>query len=567
MRSVESLAGSPASAIRGAAAHAVLQVLRDRGVDVIFTCPGSTEAAVLDASTAYPEIRFVLVTHESIAIAAADGYARVTGRPAVAYLHTNVGLGNGIAHLDLARLARSPVVVLNGLKSTAVANRGGFTTAAHPRDPVRDLVVFDRVALRAEEVAEDLVRALNAATAEPGGPVYLGLPQDLMEAEGAVAVPALARRAVRARRRPDPASVGAAARALAAARRLVIVAGSEVPRAGAREALLALAERLDAPILLEDRRTLQWNGVPAHGPRFAGFYGAQHPAVAEADAIFFAGMHAIMEYDAPKVPAVPHGATIVHLASDPADVAHVDPADVALVGNARLGLEDLLTALPPDDDGRASRGAFARGAVAAYAASLAVRRARARDGAAREPLAVPAVMDRLAALLPDDCVVVGQATTAGTSLLELAIAGSGRTYHTTAGGSLGWGMGAALGIALGTPGERVFCFVGDGVLQFGIQALATAAALGLPVVFVVNDNGSYAAVRDALVRYRGVRDGPFPGCDIAGPDYAAVARAFGVRGLRVERLAELDDAVAAVLRDDGPSLLAIRTDPDAAGHG
>jgi thiamine pyrophosphate-dependent acetolactate synthase large subunit-like protein len=223
-----------ASLAKGAPARAVFEVLRAWGVDHVFTCPGSTEAAFLDASGDYPDVRLVLVTHESIAIAAADGYTRVTGRPAVAYLHTNVGLANCVAHLDCVQLARSPVVILNGMKSTEIQNRGGFTTASHQRDYVRQHVVYDRIALRPDQVAEDLVRALKAATAEPGGPVYLGLPQDIMESPVPLTIPDVKRRRVAARRRPDPESVAEAARRLSAARRLIIVAGSEVARHGAQ---------------------------------------------------------------------------------------------------------------------------------------------------------------------------------------------------------------------------------------------------------------------------------------------------------------------------------------------
>jgi len=96
---------APERPVRSAGAHAVLRVLADWGIDVVLTCPGSTEGALLDLSREYPGIRVVLATHESVAVAAADGFARACGRPAVAYLHTNVGLANGIAHLSCAQRA------------------------------------------------------------------------------------------------------------------------------------------------------------------------------------------------------------------------------------------------------------------------------------------------------------------------------------------------------------------------------------------------------------------------------------------------------------------------------
>lgn len=567
MQSLERPAAAAADErVRGAGAHVVLRTLLAWGIDLVFTCPGSTEAAFLDASLQYPDLRLVLVTHESIALAAADGYARATGRPAVAYLHTNVGLANAVAHLHCAQLARSPVVILNGMKATPIQNRGGFTTVPHPRDYVRQHVVLDRVALSPEAIGDDLVRALKAATAEPGGPVYLGLPQDLMEAEGPLAIPDVARHRVDGRRRPAPEAVAAAARALTAGRKVVVVAGSEVAASGAQGELLALAERLDAPILLEDRRTLETCGVPPNGPRFAGFYGPRHPAVRAADVIFLAGMGTISEFDPPREPTVPTAATILHLCSDPGEIAKVDPADVALVGDARLALVDLLAALPGEAAGRAERGAFCVETTAAYREGARELHAKAAARAAQKPIAVSALMHALDELLEPDALVVGDATTSGTALLNLVVAGSRRTYIKSSGGSLGWGVGAALGVQLAAPDRRVVCVCGDGVFQFGIQALWTAAALPLPITFVVIDNASYGAVKAALKRYRhGAQEGPFPGTDLRGPDYATIGSGFGARSFRVGELGELRAALEQARAHDGPSLICVRTDPADTG--
>ena len=161
--------------------HALLDTLVTWGVDRIFCCPGSTEAALLDALVTRDDVELVLVTHESVAVAAAEGQARLTGRPSVAYLHTHVGMANAVAHLVSAQHAHAPVIVLNGLKPASLAGRGGFTTAAHPTDLVRQHVRWAWQSVRTEDVPGDLDRALHAAVAEPAGPVWLGLPQDLLE--------------------------------------------------------------------------------------------------------------------------------------------------------------------------------------------------------------------------------------------------------------------------------------------------------------------------------------------------------------------------------------------------
>ncbi len=544
---------------KGAPARAIFEILRAWGIDVVFTCPGSTEAAFLDAARHFPDVRLILVTHEAVALSAADGFTRATGKPAVAYLHTNVGLANAIAHLDCAQIARSPVLILNGMKSTEIQNRGGFTTASHQRDYVRQHVVFDRVALRAEAIADDLVRALKAATAEPGGPAYLGLPQDLLEADVVVRTDNLDHRKVEAIRRPDPESIAKAASALAGSKALIIVAGTDVARVDARRELLQLADRLDATVMLEEGRTMECNGVPAIGPRFAGYYNPRLPAVQRADVIFFAGAPSIMEFNAARVPNIAGSAVFVHLHPDPEEIGKVDRADVALVGNTRLALQDILSALPvclrPDSD----RADFSKRASAAYRDASGQKRLLAKAKGQQVPIHVDALAQELHELLDDDCLIIGQPTTAGPAVLDLILADSHRTLDKTSGGSLGWAMGAAVGAALAR-GKRIYCIIGDGTFQFGIQALATAVSFELPITYIINDNQYYLAVKDALEEYRGeTNTGPWPGTDIAGPNYATIAHGFGAHGILVERLSELAPAIKAANDRKGPSVVSVRT--------
>jgi thiamine pyrophosphate-dependent acetolactate synthase large subunit-like protein len=547
------------------AAHAIFAQLRDWAIDLVFTCPGSTEAAVLDASLEFPDVRLILTTHESIAVSAADGYARITGRPAVAYLHANVGLANGVAHLTCASNAHSPVVILNGMKSTAIANRDGFTTSPFQQDYVRQLVKRSRVALKADGIPGDLSRTLQAAVAEPKGPVYLGLPQDLVDSPLPAPAPSAQRRRTAARRRPDPDDVAAAARRLAAGRAVTIVAGSEIAFSdSARDALTALAERLQAPVLLEDRRSLQAAAIPGDHPAFAGSYALAHPAVAGADVLLFAGMYSFVEFEEQRGPFQPPDAQIVHLCSDPAQIGKLSDVDVALTGNAELGLRDLYTALGPvRSDARAAHRASA---LAAHRLTTDARRAAQRARYAEVPIDPRVLVEALHELLPRDCIVLNDAVTAGSYLSEAMIADAAREHLTAAGGSLSWGMGAAIGVQLARPQARVIDVVGDGSFQFGIQALFTAAQLQLPITYVVIDNESYAAVRAALKRQRkGAREAAYPASDLRGPDIAAIARGFGAHAETIDRIADLRGALDRAFAATGPAVVVVKTDPAHTG--
>lgn len=526
-----------------------MDVLRDWGVARVFICPGSTEAGFLDATIDAPDLELVLTTHESIAVAAADGHARADGRPAVVYLHTHVGLANGLAHLSCAQLEHSPVVVLNGLKSTRLQAAGGFTTMPDVRALARPFVKWNWQTLRADAIAADLTRALRTAATAPRGPAYLALPQDLLEAEAdGRAGPPAATDGIAARTRPDPEAVRAATERLSAAERPLIVAGAELTDP---DGLVELAERLQAPVVAEDRRTIAAAPFPRDNPNFAGVLAPVPAGELAPDVILLAGARVPIAFEAHLPPSLPPGALVIQIASDPAEAARLRPPALSLVGDANLGVADLLAAGAPRAD-----SSFLARARARYDAALAEADA-SRVG-------VPALMHRLAGALRPGDLVVDDAVTSSAELITHVLARPDVGYLRTAGGSLGWGMGAAVGAGLARPDRRTVAVIGDGVFQFGIQALWTAVRHRVPVTFVVVNNASYGAVKAALQRFggRAVEEGRFPGSDLAGPSIAVIASGFGAPGHRVERLGDLDHAIAAAAQHAGPAVVEVMTDAD-----
>ncbi|WP_214402415.1 thiamine pyrophosphate-binding protein [Pseudonocardia lacus] len=532
-------------------AEALLDVISDWGVDRLFTCPGSTEAAVLDALVLRTDVELVLTTHEGVAVSMADGLARVTRRPTVAYLHANVGLTNGLSNLGAAQLAYSPVVVLNGLKPSSIQAREGFTTARRMRDLVHQYVKSDWQSLTAPAIPEDVNRAFRTAVTEPAGPVWVALSQDLMESTTDVAVPDTASYRFDSRVRPAPDAVRAAADLLAAAERPVLVAGSELARVGAVDALVRLAERLGAPVLHEDRRGFERPGFPTDHPHFRGQYEVGNPLVRRADLLAFLGARVFNEFEPARVPPLPAGVPVVHSHIDPKHVGMIYGVDAALIGDQRLVLEALFDALPPVPSREVPP------------AAPAVPRTPSAPGGPLQPAdVVDVITDSLRG-----SAIVGDATTAGGILQQRAHQHTGDDYFVSTSGSLGWGMGAALGIAMGMPHRHVAAVLGDGVFQFGLPALWSAARGGLPVTYVVMNNQSYAAVGAALRRYGGeaVARQRYPGVDIAGPRIADISTAFGVPGRRVDNLADLRECLDTARTVDHPTLVEVMTDPAAFG--
>jgi benzoylformate decarboxylase len=269
----------------------------------------------------------------------------------------------------------------------------------------------------------------------------------------------------------------------------------------------------------------------------------------------FLGARVFNEFEPARVPPLPAGVPIIHGHTDPKHVGMIYGVDAALIGDQRLVLEALSAALP----------AVGPRVVPPAPPDALVPATRA-PSVAGAPLSPADVVDVITESLRG-AALVGDATTAGGILQQRAYQHTGDDYFVSTSGSLGWGMGAALGIAMGMPDRRVAAVLGDGVFQFGMPALWSAAHCGLPVTYVVMNNQSYAAVGAALRRFGGeaVARQHYPGVGIAGPRIADISTAFGVPGRRVETLADLRECLDASSRADHPTLIEVMTDPAQFG--
>lgn len=540
------------------AAHDFIDVLLRWGITDVFTCPGSTEAPFLDASLDRPQMKVWLTTHEVTTVAMADGFARSAGIPAVAYLHTNVGLSNGLGGIYGAQLGRSPVLVVSGLKAASIQSRRGFTAPHHIRDLPRQFVKWEWQPLAAEHVAADTTRALQIATTSPPGPVWLGLGEDVMAGPGVgVESNALApqRRAVPSCG-PDPALVTEAATMLGAAKRPLIVSGADVAREGAAELLVALSERLNAPVAHEDRRSFERSVFPTGHPNFVGLYSATLAGGNDFDVVAFLGARCFHEFEAASTPLWPEHAQIIHTNSDPNEVAKTYGSDLSIVGDHRQILAQLLDQLPQ--------------ALVDQPKPQVARGASETPDADKQPLEARLDVRTIAAAVASACPwdrIVLDATTSNAALIDALPQERPNQLFATSSGALGWGMGAAAGVAAARPSERVLAVMGDGSFQFGIQALWVTARYGLPVTFVVINNESYAAVAAALNRYgrRAAQSGQYPGKDIAGPHIATVAEGFGVPASRVTTSELLVQRLQKAHMNSGPSLIEVMSDPEDLG--
>lgn len=513
--------------------EAVFALMRRLDMTTVFGNPGSTELPFLDR---WPEdIRYELCLAEAVAVAMADGHARATGRAALCNLHSAVGIGHAMGNLFTAFRNQAPVVVTVGQQARSLLPHNPFLGATDAAAFPRPYVKWSLEPARAEDVPAAIAHAHAIAMQHPRGPVMVSIPMDDWT-KPARPVPARAHRNDTA---PDPEGLAECARVLAAAQRPVIVAGAEVDAEGAGPALVALAERLRAPVLAAPFASRLC--FPEDHPLFAGFLPAAPAAIGAAlapfDAILVAGAPVFTFHVAGDCPVFEGAAPLFQLTAD-GEAAAAAGIGTALLGSLRLGLPALRALLP-----EATRDAPAP-------------RPPAPVPEPGSPLRAEWLFAAIRARLPAGAVVVEEAPSHRPAIQRHLPIGEWGGFFTMASGGLGHSLPAAMGVALA--GRRVVAIIGDGSMLYCIQALWNAAQGRLPVTVVVVNNAGYGAMR-SFSGVLGVTGAP--GIDVPGVDFSAIATGFGVPARRCETAEQVAAALEEGFALDGPLLLDVPVDP------
>ncbi|MPY92046.1 MAG: thiamine pyrophosphate-binding protein [Acidimicrobiia bacterium] len=537
----------------------LLDVLRSEGVTHLFGNPGSTELPLMDALADTGDFDYVLALQEATAVAAAEGYARVTGRPAFLNLHTSAGLGNAIGNLTNAQANRTPLVVTAGQQDyrhivedpLLSGNLVGIATAVSKwATEVRTV----------DDIGPITRRAFQDAASPPTGPVFFSLPMDLLDQRASSPAPpaTVVERRVVAGRLEELAELLAST----PIGKLGLVIGDEVSASGAVGEAVALAEALGAPV---HGQSLHATGVfPQAHPLYADTFAPAAPAIAKAlagyDRVFLIGSHGFVVYPYQPGPPVPAHVELLQLTPDPTALGRYGAPRLALLGDpkATLGALVPLVAARTDRDA-VGRAIEERGRAREAAMAQAERLAESRyDASPTDPMAAAHALLRAS---PARAPVVDEAITTGFYVRRFHHGSSPDRYFFCKGGGLGWGMPFALGVSLGLGGEQTLAAVGDGAAMYSCQALWTAAHRNLPVVFAVFNNRQYLILKNNLrgMDGRSVAKGNFVAMDLDSPavDYVGLARSLGVDGTLVERASDIGEAARAAFESGRPHLLEI----------
>ncbi len=522
----------------------LLESLERLGVELVFGLPGVHNLPIWKALSE-SDIRLVGVRHEQTAVYAADGYARATGKLGVAVVTTGPGAANTLGATGEAMAAGSPVLVIATDIATALRRDGIYGGTLHEtRDQT---AMFGPVTKRArllaevEDIAAAALESGRSALQAPTGPVYLGVPTDLLSKPASGCGPGLGSSATDQNPKIDPALLDQAAGLLAGAERPLIWAGGGALRSGSGPLVGELALKLAAPVtttymgrgLLAPDHPCMVRGT-VHAPEVGALWD-------EADVVLAVGT----DFDGTntqnwKMPTPP---TLIAINLDETEASKNYAADVALIGDARAVLEQLIPRVEPRDGlPELERRLTQIGdEVAAWV----------RDD---EPAAAD-LLEVIERALPDDAVVVTDMCIPGYWLGGFWQVPAPRKLGYPLGwGTLGFGFPASLGAALAGAGPTV-CICGDGGFMYACGELATVIQERIPVTIVLVDDGGYG-----MLRFDQVQAGEEPfGVDLLTPDFAALGASFGLPSTRVDGFGpEFEQALRDAVAAGEPRMILVR---------
>ena len=505
-------------------AQALLKTLAASGVEVCFANPGTTEIQLVAALDDVTAIRPVLSLFEGVCTGAADGYARITGRPAMTLLHLGPGMANGLANLHNARRARSPILNLVGDHATWHREADAPLTS----DIVslaRPMSCWVRSATSAATLASDGVDALMAAVKPPGGVATLIVPQDCQwsDTDGPAAAPTPPTRG-----RVPADTIESAARTLRETSAAVLFLGGNALSEQGLRAAARIAAVAECRVLVETfaARREAGAGLPDF-QRLPYFPEPALDALVLTQALVLAGaLDPVAFFGYPNVPS------------------RLAPPDAEVRTLAR-----------PEDDAAAALEALADALAAPAVPAPPSQRPELPAGA----LSVRTLGQAIAALLPDNAIVVNEAMTSGGGFDALSGQAAVHTALRLTGGAIGQGLPTAVGAAIAAPDRKVLAFQADGSGLYTVQSLWTMAREQLDVTVVIAANNAYHILQAELGRAGIEEPGPAARSltDLTGPvlDWVQIAQGFGVPARRASTAEELADALANGFNEPGPCLI------------
>lgn len=559
--------GDSHTTFTGTGGELLMEQVKAAGTRFIFSNPGSVEAGFFDALTDRPELQLIMGLHEGIVIPMADGYHKVTGEPALVNVHTAAGTAQMAGQMFNAHRDGSALVVTAGMVDTSIFSDdlGLAPSPGHHQTEINDQ--FTKISWEIRNPASTAVamrRAYKVSSTAPGGPVYVALTRAALGEVVTGRVWPKEHFTITARPRPADEEIDALARLFIESKQPVVIYGDEVWKSGAQAEAIELAELLGFPV---GSAWQAYTNFPMKHAQFIGRYqGDTAYPYGKADLIVQLGTRDPGSRAVPDRPRTGPGARYVAVGIDTNNLGRTQPMDLALVGDVRETLRGLIDSVKSMataerlDRIRADRLAVVTPAVAEREAER-VRMATANFE--KSPIHPDRVDYELEQAADKNAIILEENFTGRHDFLNFGTR-EDEKLKLTKGGSLGWGVGAAIGAKIGAPDRDVILSIGDGATMYSAAGFWTMARYDVPVLTMVCNNHNYQTVRNAFARFnrRMVKTNQYHGMYLGDPeiDFVGLAASQGVKGRRVTAVADLPGAIKEgldVTRAGQPYLLEV----------
>ncbi|HXZ84432.1 MAG TPA: biosynthetic-type acetolactate synthase large subunit [Myxococcota bacterium] len=520
----------------------IVQCLEREGVEYVFGLSGGAAMPMFDALVD-SKIKLILTRHEQGATHMADGYARSTGRPGVVLVTSGPGATNTVTGLLTAHMDSAPIVVFCGQVNAVSLGKDAFQEA-DVTGITYPVVKHSYLIKQASDIPRIVREAFHIATTGRPGPVLIDVPKDI--GQGPCPAPFTAELDLPGYTVPgrgDEEAISRAARLLRESRRPVLYVGQGAVISDAGKAITALAEKLRAPVVntllgkgaVDETHPLHLGMLGMHGTAYA------NKAVAGCDLIMAIGARWDDRITG-RVSDFCTRAVKIHVDIDPAEFGKIIQPDVSILGDARLVIEDLVPQVEMADT----------------AEWLAQCNRWRKQYPLRYPkqggLRAQHVLDRLNELTRGEAILTTDVGQHQMWAAQFCLARSNRHWLTSGGaGTMGFGFPAAIGAQFANPKKKVWAIVGDGGFQMTCSELATAAIHELPVKVLIINNNYLGMIRQWQEMFY---DNRLSGADLEGnPDFVKLAQAYGVKGFRIRRPADVDRVLAEAHAHPGPCVV------------
>lgn len=523
-------------------AELLIQCLLAENVDTIFGYPGGAVIPIYDALYDCKEIQHILTRHEQAAVHAADGYARVSGRPGVTLVTSGPGATNAITGIANAFMDSVPLIILTGQVSTDLIGRDSFQEV-NIFGMTMDITKHNYVVMDIKDLPRIIKEAFHIASTGRPGPVLIDLPKNIMNAKSSLGPESeVSIRGYSEVPKISDETIRSIKESIISAERPVIIAGGGIALSGAAEELLALAESAQIPVV----STLMGIGAfPTNHHLYLGMLGmhgtyAANRAVHHADLLLCLGAR-FNDRLSGKVKSFSPGSWKIHIDIDNAELNKNIPVDLAIQGD----IGNILHRLNPLS-------------VQSSTTPWSVETAKWQKK-------VPHYTSEPGILNPQEVIQLLNKYTAGDAIVATDVGqhqiwtahhyrfSRPRSFLTSGGlGTMGYGFPAAIGAAVADGSRPIICVTGDGSFQMNLQEMMTAVDYGLPIKIAILNNGYLGMVRQWQQLFYERR---YSSVQISSPDFVTFARAYGVAGLRAQTLSESESIIKNALEIPGPVLM------------